>query len=209
MPSLKTSQRSWTAVATLLTFCPPGPLAAMKLSLSASSGIVKSSEADIAEPGTDESRRQRRGRFYRRLALALHPNGQGVEQHRAFAGAIDGIARNRDADPFGGVDTQLVGSPCFGREDDDRATLPHLGHAPVGDGGPALRVMDHPPAFLRARHLAERQVDPALHSLGPAVPHRHLGLRPLLLPARPLAALVGLGAVLGRASRWVRGCWYV
>src|SRR3546814_7899596 len=79
----------------------------MKLSLSASSGIVKSSEADIAEPGTDESRRQRRGRFYRRLALALHPNGQGVEQHRAFAGAIDGIARNRDADPFGGVDTQL------------------------------------------------------------------------------------------------------
>src|SRR3546814_17112579 len=59
----------------------------MKLSLSASSGIVKSSEADIAEPGTDESRRQRRGRFYRRLALALHPNGQGVEQHREIGRA--------------------------------------------------------------------------------------------------------------------------
>src|SRR3546814_18707120 len=100
----------------------------MKLSLSASSGIVKSSEADIAEPGTDESRRQRRGRFYRRLALALHPNGQGVEQHRAFAGDIDGIARNREAEPFGGGDTQWGGTRVFGREAADRAHRPQHGH---------------------------------------------------------------------------------
>src|SRR3546814_19888647 len=53
--------------------------------------------------------------------------------------------------------------------------------------------MDHPPAFLRARHLAERQVDPALHCLGHAVQHRHIGLRHLLLLERPLEALVRLG----------------
>src|SRR3546814_12854224 len=103
----------------------------MKLSLSASSGIVKSSAADIAEPGTDESRRQRSGRFYRRLALALHPNGHGVEQHLAFAGAIDGIARNRDSDPLGAVAQQFVGWPCFGSYEVHRGTLPHPRPAPA------------------------------------------------------------------------------
>ena len=35
--------RSWTAVATLLTFCPPGPVAVMKLSLSVASARAATS----------------------------------------------------------------------------------------------------------------------------------------------------------------------
>src|SRR3954469_19637593 len=79
-PSLTTSQRSWQAVATLLTFCPPGPEAARKVEDSASSGSSK----DIAIAPIDEGGRQGSARLDRRLAGALDPKRQRVEQHRSL-----------------------------------------------------------------------------------------------------------------------------
>src|SRR4051812_44579646 len=109
-PSAKTSQRSWQAVATLLTFCPPGPEAARNFSCSASSGISKGighRQGDVAEAGAEEARRQRRGRLDRRLVAPRDAERQSVEQHRPPAAPVDGVAGDRDADPVRGVDADL------------------------------------------------------------------------------------------------------
>src|SRR3954470_5740339 len=98
-PSAKTSQRSWQAVATLLTFCPPGPEAARKRSCKASSGRSKGigrRQVDVAKSGADEAWRQRRRRFDRRFVAAIDPQRQSVEQHRALAEPVDRIAGDRD-----------------------------------------------------------------------------------------------------------------
>src|SRR5438105_15518091 len=88
-PSLNRSTRSWTAVATLLTFCPPGPVAARKVSLSASSGMATSSDriAPLAEGFG-----QRRGDVDHGLALARHDETGGLEQPRPAGNAIAGVA---------------------------------------------------------------------------------------------------------------------
>src|SRR6478609_2657249 len=106
--SANTSSRSCTAVATLLTFCPPGPEAAMKLSSasmsaratsgSSLSGIGEAERGELGGPGG-------RGDD-RRLALALHFDADRVEHGApgALAVAVDRVAEQRDADARGRVD---------------------------------------------------------------------------------------------------------
>src|SRR5688572_29925629 len=128
--SANTSSRSCTAVATLLTFCPPGPEAAMKLSStsararaateSSSTGIAEAERGELGGPG--------RCGDDRRLAFALHLDRHRM-QHRApgaLAVAIDRIAEQRDADARGRVDAQLV------RAAGDRAELDQRAPAPFG-----------------------------------------------------------------------------
>src|SRR5690606_9687689 len=95
--------RNCTAVATLLTFCPPGPAAAMKLSSArasaraASSSIGKSERRELGRPG--------RTGGDRRLAVPLYVQGHGVK-HRApgtLSVTVDRVAEQRDADARGCV----------------------------------------------------------------------------------------------------------
>src|SRR6478609_132420 len=82
--SANTSSRNCTAVATLLTFCPPGPEAAMKLSSTSASAraTTGSSSAGIAEAERGELGGPGRRGDDRRLAFALDLERHGVE-HRA------------------------------------------------------------------------------------------------------------------------------
>src|SRR4029079_11772859 len=88
-PRLKTAPRSCQAVATLLTFWPPGPVAARKVSLNASSGISTSSGriAPLAEIV-----RKRGGDVDRGTSIARDDELDGVEQHRTAGHPIDAIA---------------------------------------------------------------------------------------------------------------------
>src|SRR5690606_25284824 len=165
--SAKTSSLSCTAVATLLTFCPPGPEAAMKLSsASASARAVSSSIFDEAERG--ELGGPRRRRDDRRLALARHLERHGVEHRapRALAVAVDRVAEQRDADARGRVDPQLMRAAGHRPEFDQRPP-PGLGHdPPFGQRGLALLRGDHPPTLGRAADLRQRQLDCPLLRLG-------------------------------------------
>src|SRR3546814_3023062 len=69
-----------------------------------------------------------------------------MEQERPAAAAIDGIARHRHAQPFGGMDANLVGAPRLGHEFDERARVLDLDHPPAR----ARRL-----AVARARHRSE------------------------------------------------------
>src|SRR4051812_46883744 len=98
-PSLNRSTRSWTAVATLLTFCPPGPVAARKLSDSASSGTLTSSGRILCPELVEgapfaESVGKRSGDVDRRLALARDDEPRSMEEHRPAGNAVHAIARD-------------------------------------------------------------------------------------------------------------------
>src|SRR3712207_3706940 len=116
---MKTSQGSWTAVATLLTVWPPGAGEAGNFFSSASSGIGKGSVEDIAEARVEEGLGGGRERLYRGLAGALELQPPRVEQHRPAAGPVDRVAGDRESDPGGGVDPYLVGPAGLGPEDDE------------------------------------------------------------------------------------------
>src|SRR4029079_13112240 len=102
------STRSWTAVATLLTFCPPGPVAARKVSLNASSGMSTSSGriAPFAEIFGKRGRHIDRG-----LALSRDDEPRGVEQHRPARNAVDAVADDAATERLAGVRADLVGAP--------------------------------------------------------------------------------------------------
>src|SRR5690606_24636413 len=103
----KTSSRSCTAVATLLTFCPPGPEAAMKLSSAMASARATRSSIGKSERG--EVGREGRGGRHGRLAGAGNVQTHRVEHRaRSLAVTIDRIAEQRHADTARGVDTDLV-----------------------------------------------------------------------------------------------------
>src|SRR4051812_39828415 len=104
--------RSCTAVATLLTFCPPGPEAARNFSSTiASSGSSATAEADIVE-----AQRQRRLGMHVGLAFARDGELGGVEHHCGAAFAVDRVADDRQAEALGGMDANLVGAAGLGEE---------------------------------------------------------------------------------------------
>src|SRR5690349_11836808 len=126
------SQRSWQAVATLLTFWPPGPLAARKVSESASSG---SSKLCIGKPESGEGGRQRRPGRHVRLGRTRHAQRSGVEQSAlAAAAAVDRVAEDRQAQPFGGMDADLMSAAGLGAEADQRLAVRLRDQLPAGDG---------------------------------------------------------------------------
>src|SRR5260370_18692039 len=104
-PSGKAAARSWTAVASLLTFCSPGPVAARKVSLSASSGMMTSS-GFIAPLG--EIFGQRSGDVDRFLARARHDEARCVEQHRSARHAVDAVADDPVAERLARVNANLM-----------------------------------------------------------------------------------------------------
>src|SRR3546814_20392909 len=94
-PRRNTSTRNWHAVATLLTFCPPGPVEARNRSSIASSGIAISA----IETRLAETLGERRGGVDRWLALAGEHAVCRMEQERHAPPATDGNARHRPAPP--------------------------------------------------------------------------------------------------------------
>src|SRR4051812_12164014 len=102
--------RSWTAVATLLTFCPPGPEAARNFSSTiASSGSSATAEAHIVK-----AHWKRRLAVNVGLAFARDGERSGVEHHCGTAFAIDRVAEDRQAEALGGMDADLVGAAGLG-----------------------------------------------------------------------------------------------
>src|SRR3546814_4505342 len=89
-----------------------------------------------------------------------------MEQERPAAAAIDGIARHRHAQPFGGMDANLVGAPRLGHEFDERARVLDLDHPPARARRLAVARARHPPAAFGAAHLDEREVDHAFLAFG-------------------------------------------
>src|SRR6478735_2209380 len=152
--SANTSSRSCTAVATLLTFCPPGPEAAMKFS-SASAwarATTASSSAGIAEAERGELGGPGRGGDDRRLAFALHLERHGVE-HRPPGGlavAVDRVPEQRDADARGGVHAKLVGAAGDRAELDQRTPAAFGDDTPFGQRRFAFLRGNHPPPLGRA-----------------------------------------------------------
>src|SRR5215210_9114230 len=104
-PSLNTSTRSWTAVATLLTFCPPGPVAARKLSLTASSGMTMSS--GLIFPAC-KIFGKRSSDVDRVASRSRHDQPRRMEQHRPAGDAVDAVADDAGAEGFACVDADLV-----------------------------------------------------------------------------------------------------
>src|SRR4029453_18842241 len=99
------STRSCTAVATLLTFWPPGPVAARKLSLSASSGI-RISSVGIAPLAKIFG--QRCGHVDVLLSVARNDDPRGVKKHSPPGNAVHPVADNAAAKRLTRVRAYLV-----------------------------------------------------------------------------------------------------
>ena len=89
----------------MFTFWPPGPVAARKLSLSASSGISTSSGriAPLAEIV-----RERRSDVDRRFAVPRNEEARRVKEHRASGHSVDPVADNPAAERLARVRADLV-----------------------------------------------------------------------------------------------------
>src|SRR6218665_2486195 len=116
--------RSCTAVATLLTFWPPGPVEARNFS----STIASSGNSATAEPGIMETHRQRRGGGDIVLALARDRQFHRMEPHRRPTPAINRIAQHRHAQPLGGMDADLMGAARLGIKGDKALAALALHH---------------------------------------------------------------------------------
>src|SRR3546814_19392290 len=135
---MRLSHRNGTAVATLLTFCPPGPVAARKRSSNASSGMTSQrliSTGIVHSSGKTrilETGRKRRCHVDDRTSLpARDDQPAGVQQHRPPARAVNRVAGDRGSKAGRGMHEDLVRPTGQRAEFDAGATVTALQYPPA------------------------------------------------------------------------------
>src|SRR4029079_10554319 len=114
---------------------PPGPVAARKLSLSASSGI-RISSGDIGPPA--ESVGKRSGHGDRRLPVTRNDETRGMKQHWAARHTVHPVARDPAAERLTRVRADLVRPSRQGTKLDQSGAVSDSNPPPVRCCGEAM-----------------------------------------------------------------------